>query len=498
MALLSLVGYLYSVPSFYQVPFYTPMAVNTATAFLTLGVGILFARPEQGLVALLTRSGAAGGMARRLFPAALLVPLVLGWLCWRGGEAGYYGTRFGTALFTVSMMLVLALLVWLSAASLEKTEAGRRRAEEEMGLFFGISLEMLCIADFQGHFKRLNPAWEAVLGWTREELQAKPFVEFVHPEDRDATMREAAKIMTGIETLHFENRYRCKDGSYRWLLWNSTPLRERQLMFAAARDITERKKREEEVRELNRQLEERSAGLEAANRELEAFTYSVSHDLRAPLRQVDGFSRILLEDYGPQLDAEAQRLLGRVRDGARHMGELIDDLLNLSRVARQELNIEIAGLNALVQDALAALKQETESRRIEWRIGQLPFVECDPALMRQVFANLLSNALKFTRPREQAVIEVGHQVQNEQAVVYVRDNGVGFSMKHSDQLFGVFQRLHRQEDFPGTGVGLATVQRILAKHGGRIWAEAELDRGAAFFFTTGPGSRPAALQEEKR
>ncbi len=165
------------------------------------------------------------------------------------------------------------------------------------------------------------------------------------------------------------------------------------------------------------------------------------------------------------------------------MGNLVDDLLALSRVARTEAKVQVAGLNSIVEAVLGEVKREAGDRRIEWKIGRLPFVECDPVLMKQVFSNLLSNAVKYTRPREKAVIEVGTITQEGQSVIFVRDNGVGFTMKYADKLFGVFQRLHRQEDFEGTGVGLATVQRILHKHGGRVWAEAELDKGATFYFT---------------
>jgi light-regulated signal transduction histidine kinase (bacteriophytochrome) len=191
----------------------------------------------------------------------------------------------------------------------------------------------------------------------------------------------------------------------------------------------------------------------------------------------------LVEEYGPQLDPTARRYLERMQKGVRNMATLVDDLLQLARIGRQEVRRQVTGLGSLVEEARADLG--TESRQIEWRIGPLPFADCDPALLKQVFANLLSNAVKYTRPRERAVIEVGALNQNGQSAIYVRDNGVGFSMKYADKLFGVFQRLHRAEDFEGTGVGLATVQRIIHKHGGQVWAEAELDRGATFYFTLG-------------
>ncbi len=235
--------------------------------------------------------------------------------------------------------------------------------------------------------------------------------------------------------------------------------------------------------ELERRVRERTAELELANRELEAFTYSVSHDLRAPLRHINGFSQALVEDLGPQLDAASRHYLDRIQAGTTNMAQLIDDLLNLARIGRRELARQVTGLDSILKEVLADLQNETAQREIEWKIEQLPFVECDPSLMKQVFSNLLANACKYTRPRKPAVIEVGQTKQNGNMVIFIRDNGVGFSMKYADKLFGVFQRLHRAEDFEGTGVGLATVQRIIHKHGGRIWAEAELDKGATFYFT---------------
>jgi len=215
--------------------------------------------------------------------------------------------------------------------------------------------------------------------------------------------------------------------------------------------------------------------------------------LRAPLRHISGFSKILTEEYGPSLAPDAQHHLQRIQEGTRRMGLLVDDLLNLGRIGRHDVRLQVTGLNSVVNDVVAELKAECKDRQIEWKIGTLPFVECDPGLIKQVFLNLLSNALKFTRPRTPAVIEVGQKDHEGAPAVFVRDNGVGFNIKYADKLFGVFQRLHRPEDFEGTGVGLATVQRIVLKHGGRIWAEAELDKGATFYFHLAPAQELEAL-----
>ncbi len=264
------------------------------------------------------------------------------------------------------------------------------------------------------------------------------------------------------------------------------------LIMEMGLDITEQERAEEEVRTLNAELEQRvedrTKELQAVNKELEAFNYAVAHDLRAPLRHIHGFSEILTEEAKPVLDESAQRHLQLIGESVRHMEQLLEDLLSLSRLGRQELSKQACGLQSLVEEVVNSLKPEIKDRQVEWRISDLPFVECDPGLMRQVITNLLTNALKFTRPRQPAIIEIGQQMIEGQPVIFVRDNGVGFSMKYVDKLFGLFQRLHRQQDFEGTGVGLAIVQRIIHRHGGLVWAEGELNKGATFYFQLHSGA----------
>ena len=393
------------------------------------------------------------------------------------------GANLTRAIAIIGSLLGI-VFVGIASIIVHRDFQKRRQAEEERDRFFTLSLDMLCIAGFDGHFKRLNPAWEKTLGFTREELMARPYLDFIHPDDRQATLAEAQKIASGADVISFENRYRCKDGSYRWFLWSATPLVEQQVTYASARDITERKQTEKKVQELNENLESRAAQLAVANKELEAFSYSVSHDLRAPLRHIDGFLELLKKKAGSALDAKCQRYVNMISESAAEMGQLIDDLLSFSRMGRAEMRATRLNLEQLVKDTVNELGRETEGRDIVWKIGALPEVQADPSLMHQVVVNLFSNALKYSRTRARTEIEVGCQPNtNGEHTFFVRDNGVGFDMKFADKLFGVFQRLHEADEFEGTGIGLANVQRIIGRHGGRTWAEGVVDGGATFYFS---------------
>jgi light-regulated signal transduction histidine kinase (bacteriophytochrome) len=293
------------------------------------------------------------------------------------------------------------------------------------------------------------------------------------------------------ELVGFETQFKKKNGEVIWVMISAKAVRdtndELEYFQGFAIDITERKRAEEKIHKLNQELEqrviERTAKLEAANKELGAFAYSVSHDLRAPLRHIDGFIELLQKKAGTTLDEHSRHYMDAISDAAKKMGWLIDDLLSFSRMGRQDLSFQQVDLRSLVREVIREFEPEAAGRAIEWRIGDLPAVSGDASMLRVVLGNLISNALKFTRPRQQAQIEIGSMPdQASEAVIFVRDNGVGFDMSYMDKLFGVFQRLHRADEFEGTGIGLANVRRIIARHGGRTWAEGKVDQGAAFYF----------------
>jgi PAS domain S-box-containing protein len=382
------------------------------------------------------------------------------------------------------VFVVVAALLLVLSTILTWFFQSRQRLRRERDRFFDLTRDMQCVAGFDGYFKRINPAWQKTLGYSPKELLEHPFIDFVHADDREKTLFVNNRLMNGGEVVNFQNRYRCKDGTYRWMEWNARPLMDEGLIFASARDLTERKVNEQQILSLNDEMKHRADQVEAANKELEAFSYSVSHDLRAPLRHIHGFVELLQKSPVIEQDASSVRQMGIIAKAAKQMGALIDDLLAFSRTGRAEMRPVEVDMAALVDQVIHDRQSDCEGRDVKWSVGPLGHAAGDPGLLRLVLVNLLDNALKYTRPRPQAVIEIGELSRSDREVVFfVRDNGVGFDMQYASKLFGVFQRLHRTEDFEGTGIGLANVQRIILRHGGRVWAEALEGQGATFYFS---------------
>lgn len=394
----------------------------------------------------------------------------------------------------------------------KRAQEESRRANAYNRSLIEASLDPLVTIAPDGKITDVNLATEKATGRSRKELIGTDFsIYFTDPERARAIHQ---KVFRDGQVQNYALEIR--DGKITPVVYNASVYRDESGqvagVFAAARDISERLRAEEEVHRLNRELEERvrlrTLELENANRDLDSFSYSISHDLRAPLRAISGFSTILLDEYAPHLPAEAQRLFGRVRENAGQMEKLIQDLLAFSRLGRQQVSKRTVDPGELVQQALVTLASEREGRHVEITVGDLPMCQGDSTLLEQVFVNLLSNALKYSRKREVARIEVGtakaadlpkdaaiEGVDPGEIVYFVRDNGVGFDMQYAGKLFGVFQRLHSAGEYEGTGVGLAIVRRIVHRHGGQVWATAAVDQGATFYFTLGVHSESApALQ----
>jgi PAS domain S-box-containing protein len=363
------------------------------------------------------------------------------------------------------------------------------QSEERYRAVVEQSAEGLYLVD--GDTKRIletNPALQNMLGYTAEELRGMELYEIV-AHDRESVNANVERTLREGWRFIRERRYRRKDGSVVEVEIAASAINYggNRVICAAIRDITERKRAEEEIRKLNEELEQRvqrrTAQLQEANKELESFSYSVSHDLRAPLRHIDGFARLLQKRATAVLDETGRRHLDVIVESTNQAGNLIDDLLAFSRMGRTELHRADVDMKRLVREALDDLKPETEGRNIDWKIGELPEVQGDRSMLRVVMTNLLSNAVKYTSTREQAVIEVGSTIDGDETVFFVSDNGVGFDMQYVRKLFEVFQRLHSVEEFEGTGIGLANVRRIVNRHGGHAWAEGSVGSGATFYFS---------------
>ncbi len=385
-------------------------------------------------------------------------------------------------------------------AKIHASDAALRESEDRFRTMANSMAQLAWIARADGYIYWYNQRWYEYTGTTPEQMEGWGW-KTVHDPVRVGHVidRWMASITSGV-TFELEFPLRGVDGRFRRFLTRAVPLKDADgrvvRWFGTNTDVEELRTAEEQVRRLNDELEhrvaERTMQLEVVNKELEAFSYSVSHDLRAPLRHIAGYVNLLEGSAGNHLTVESRRFLGVIADSARQMGQLIDDLLVFSRMGRGQLRREPVDLEALVTETLGMLAHDTAGRNIRWHRTSLPTVHGDRQMLRQVFVNLIANAIKYTRPRDPAEIEIGSGRGAEgEVIVHVRDNGVGFDMDYADKLFGVFQRLHSDEEFEGTGIGLANVRRIVARHGGRTWAEAKVNAGAAFYFSL-PTSTPEA------
>lgn len=370
----------------------------------------------------------------------------------------------------------------------KRTEAILRKSEERFRTLIQTAPSVIICLSSEGRILEFNPEAERVYGCKREEVLGQNYFNlFLPAEIREGVAEDMKKVLKGEPTRGFENSIRDTNGNERFFIWNVDRLIDENGhptgVVAIGQDITDRKRSEEELRKQHEYLEYLNSKLNAVNKELEAFSYSVSHDLRAPLRRIDGFCKALMEDYADKLDTEGKNYLQRVRVASEHMGHLIEALLNLSRITQRKTHFMAFDLTGLAKKVAQEFQEMEPERKAEFVIAEGLIVHGDPDLLRIVLQNLMDNAWKFTRKRPLARIELGVKRCNGKPAYFVRDDGVGFNTDSATKLFGPFQRLHSTTDFEGTGIGLATVQRIIHRHGGHIWAESEVGKGTTFYFT---------------
>jgi PAS domain S-box-containing protein len=355
-------------------------------------------------------------------------------------------------------------------------------AETKRNRFFTLALDMLGIGTFDGRLLQVNPAWERVLGYTEEELKSTHSFDFLHPDDRALAQEMAGKLIQGLPTGYFEVRARHKDGSYRWIGWTAAAFEAERLVYIFGRDVTQRKTNEQEIELLNAQLNKRVQQLTDTNKELEAFCYSISHDLRAPLRAMHGFSQALIADHAEKLDEEGRHYVDRIAHSAKYMDSMLRDLLEYSRLTLCELPVARLDLDHELKEVLRNLEQDISAKNATIDIAlDARHALAHPATFRQVFWNLVTNALKFVPPERKPEVRIRSETNGTHVRISVMDNGIGIPPEHCERVFNLFERLHRDPAFPGTGVGLAVVRRAIERMGGRVGVESTVGTGSRFW-----------------
>lgn len=516
ISVLSLLGYLYQVPEFYgPLVKYTPMAIHTALCFFVMALSVLYATPERGFVGVFTKRLAGSKSALLLIPAIFVVPVVFGYLRLRGRWGEEYPVEFGVAVLILLIMVVLFSLAWLNARVLNKQHAlllaseaklellnkqleskvqekasAILRTESRLKHILDSMLEGIQIIDRNWVYLYVNEAVSKQAQKPVSELLGKRVLDLYPGVEKTDLFSTLMHTMQQREPRHLETPFEHADGRVDWYEMSIQPIPEG--IFILTVDITERHHAREALVEANEQLEikvaERTAQLKNINTELEAFSYSVSHDLKGPLHTLEGYAAMLEKMAGSSLTPQALEILISMRAQVKRMERLIQDLLDLAKLGTQAIRAEQVDMRALVGDVVAEASHRAFTTA-SVNVQELHHVTADKELLRQVFYNLISNALKYSSRSERPHVEI-YSEQNERETTYhVRDNGVGYDMALADKLFSPFQRLHKASDFEGSGIGLAIVQRIVHKHGGRVWATSSPGNGATFSI-----SIPRALQ----
>lgn len=490
MGILSILGYIYRIKSLYEVPLFIPMALHTAICFFFLSIAILFVHPGRGMMRDFTSTLTGSITSHLLIPAAILIPSLLGFMRLYGDWAGWYSKEFGVAVFALSIIITFLGLIWYNTVLLNKrdmakiqTERDLQKSREEIGYLAGLvdkSSDAIISFDEQFRIRTWNKGAELIFGYRQDEVLGQNSGEFFRndiPENELMAMRDEI-VNNGHWSGEFP-QYNRKGESIIGLVSTTALKNEAGITtgyLTTIKDITDRKQHENELRTSEDELKK-------ANSEMEAFTYSVSHDLRAPLRSIIGFTTILEDEYTSQLDEEAKRIMAVIKKNTVRMGMLIDDLLAFSRMSKRDIVKTDVDTNEMLKEVIAELGEKANFQKIKWNIHDLPAMHADVKSMKQVWINLVSNAIKYSGKAAAPEITIDAKPMDDQIVYSVKDNGVGFDQKYSEKLFKVFQRLHSASEFEGTGVGLAIVEKVISKHGGKVWVEAAVNEGATFYFS---------------
>lgn len=475
---IALVGYLYGVESLYSGGSFSSMAVHTALSFALLALGILCARPQQGIMEIVSAKNIGGEILRRLVPIALFIPVALGWLRLWGQQAGLYETAFGVALMAISTTVLLGIIIWWTANRLNHVDLNRIQSDQRFSKIFHNSPVATSITKLKdGRFVEVNDSAIRLYGFSREELLGHTLVELGILSNE----KERAQITQQIKDYGFVHNLEVilhsKDGQAHNILLSSEliELDGQPHILKLAHDITERKKSEERLRRVADELMR-------SNKELEQFAYVSSHDLQEPLRMVSSYVQLLSRRYKGKLDSDADEFIGFAVEGVNRMKVLINDLLAFSRVGTRGNEFAPVALEEALEQVLRNLEITIEDNQAVITRDPLPQVLADDGQMVQLFQNLVGNAIKF-HSEAPPKVHVGVRREDDHWLLFVRDNGIGIDPEFSERVFVIFQRLHSREEYQGTGIGLAICRKIVERHGGRIWVESQPGKGATFYFT---------------
>jgi len=508
LSMFNVIGLLYGLRSSYGIAF-TPgrsaMAIHTSVGLLTLCAGALLSRPSWGIMATINSQAPGGVLARRLLPAALLIPAVTGWLRWQGQLKGFYDTAFGLTLFTAVNIFVFTFLIWRNAQILNRLDVERARAEGGMRQLADSMPQMVWTAAADGNVDYYNQRWYDYTGLNFEQTKNWGWQPILHPDDLQATTDRWTNALTTGDRYEVECRLkRARDGAYRWHLARARAVRDAQgtvaRWFGSCTDIEEHRQAEAKIKILNQGLEERvrqlaraneelkgsSVQLEQSNSELQDFASVASHDLQEPLRKVQTFGDRLKTGYGAALDEQGRDYLDRMLNAAKRMQSLIQDLLMFSQVTIRAQPFLPVDLAIVTREVLSDLEVRIHETNAQVEVGELPIIEADAIQMRQLLQNLIGNALKFHQKGKAPAVRVYEQEPGSgpradgMFRLIVEDQGVGFDEKYLDRIFTMFQRLHGRAEYEGTGVGLAICRKIVQRHGGEITGKSTPGQGASF------------------